>query len=172
MIRKANETDLKRISEIYLSIIKKEAVEGGQTEWKENVYPTYDTAKLALKRNDIYVYEENGSILATAIINHIQMDSYKDGGWKLDAPDDKILVIHTLAVDPAFAKRGIGKKFIEFYENLAREMHISSLRLDTNEKNYSARAFYKKLGYEEVNIVNTTFNGIPNYHLVLLEKVL
>lgn len=45
------------------------------------------------------------------------------------------------------------------------------MRLDTNEKNVRARRMYKTLGYREIGIVDTTFNGIPGVELVLLEKM-
>lgn len=45
------------------------------------------------------------------------------------------------------------------------------MRLDTNAKNARARKLYKSLGYEEVGIVDTTFNGIVGVELVLLEKM-
>lgn len=48
----------------------------------------------------------------------------------------------------------------------------TELRMDTNEKNKTARAMYQKLGYEEIGILPTEFNGIPHVNLVLLEKSL
>ena len=42
--------------------------------------------------------------------------------------------------------------------------------MDTNEKNQAARALYRSLGYEEIGVVPTVFNGIPDVRLVLLEK--
>jgi hypothetical protein len=36
--------------------------------------------------------------------------------------------------------------------------------------NKAARTMYQKLGYKEIGIVPTTFNGIPGVDLVLLEK--
>ncbi|KXB66199.1 hypothetical protein HMPREF1863_01148 [Aedoeadaptatus coxii] len=45
------------------------------------------------------------------------------------------------------------------------------MRLDTNAKNVRARRMYKTLGYREIGIVDTTFNGIPGVELVLLEKI-
>ena len=44
------------------------------------------------------------------------------------------------------------------------------LRMDTNARNAVARGLYKKLGYKEIGIVPTEFNGIPDVQLVLLEK--
>ena len=43
-------------------------------------------------------------------------------------------------------------------------------RMATNAKNTAARAMYRKLGYAEIAIVPTVFNGIPGVDLVLLEK--
>lgn len=37
-------------------------------------------------------------------------------------------------------------------------------------RNAVARGLYKKLGYKEIGIVPTEFNGIPDVQLVLLEK--
>jgi ribosomal protein S18 acetylase RimI-like enzyme len=42
--------------------------------------------------------------------------------------------------------------------------------MDTNVRNERARTMYRKLGYKEIAIVPTVFNGIPNVQLVLLEK--
>ena len=44
--------------------------------------------------------------------------------------------------------------------------------MDTNERNASARALYRNLGYREVSIVPCACNGIPGVQLVCLEKTL
>ena len=66
-----------------------------------------------------------------------------------EAPDDKIMVIHTLTVDPKAAGKGIGSAFVDFYEKLAKQENCIALRLDTNARNTGARALYNKLGYRE-----------------------
>ena len=48
----------------------------------------------------MYVCEDEGDILASAIINHQQVDVYADGDFIYEAPDNEIMVIHTLTVDP------------------------------------------------------------------------
>ena len=137
------------------------------------IYPTIDTAKNALKREDLFIYENEEKIIgASAIINKIQVDVYEKGNWKKDAKDDEIMVLHTLTVEPNKSHNGIGKKFVQYYENYAKENNCTELRLDTNEINSVERQFYKKLGYTEIGIVPTVFNGIPNVNLVLIEKIL
>lgn len=59
---------------------------------------------------------------------------------------------------------------MKFYEDYALQHGRHELRIDTNERNAAARAMYKKLGYKEIGIVPTVFNGIPDVMLVMLEK--
>ena len=80
------------------------------------------------------------------------------------------MVLHTLAVSPDFKHRGYGTNFVKFYEKYAFENGCLYLRIDTREKNYIARALYKKLGYDEVGIVSSNFNGISDFNLVCMEK--
>ncbi len=171
-IRKAAEADIKQIAEIYEHILDEEA--GGRltTGWIRGVYPSDETAASAVARGDMYVYEDGGNIIASAVINHQQVDVYADGEFIYDAPDDEIMVIHTLTVDPKVSGRGAGSAFVAFYEELARQEGCTTLRLDTNEKNTGARALYNKLGYREAGIVPCIFNGIPDVNLVLFEKKL
>ena len=157
--------------EIYDKILSNEEKGIVTIGWIRDIYPTINTAKDALARNDLFVYEnEDKKIIASAIINQKQVDSYKFGNWENKVDDDKVMVLHTLTVDPTVSHKGIGRKFVEFYENYARYNNCSELRMDTNEKNKIAREFYKKIGYNEIGIVRTIFNGISNVNLVLLEK--
>ena len=114
----------------------------------------------------MYVAEIGGEVVATGIINKIQVDVYADVDWKYDAPEDKVAVLHTLAVEPDARGKGIGRSFVKFYEDLARERGCEVLRIDTNARNTAARKMYEKLGYTESGIVPTVFNGIKNVDLV------
>lgn len=173
MIRKANEADLPAIVAIYDHIHQKEDAGQAHTGWLTGIYPVEATARAALGRDDLFVYEDTaGQILATAIINRTQVDSYAAGHWAFEAPDDAVMVLHTLVVEPAAAGHGVGRAFVEFYEHYALEHSCPYLRIDTNAINAPARAMYRKLGFRETDIVPCTFNGIPNVNLVLLEKKL
>ena len=44
--------------------------------WIKGIYPTEDTAMAALKRDDLFVIEEDSKIIGTGIINQKQMDAY------------------------------------------------------------------------------------------------
>lgn len=170
MIRKAIPADIPAVVAIYDSL--HDAEEAGQITigWQRNIYPTEATASAALQRDDLFVLEESGQILASAIINQIQVDVYAGAAWENDVPDDQVCVLHTLTVSPKAAHLGFGSAFVRFYEEYAEKHGCPELRIDTNERNLAARAMYKKHGYKEIGIVPTVFNGIPGVNLVLMEK--
>ena len=169
-IRKATSRDIDQIVEIYDRIHGEEEAGRVTIGWDRSIYPTRKTAEDSLGRNDLFVMEEKGLIVAAAIINQVQVPEYRMAAWKYDAPEDEVMVLHTLAVDPSRKARGYGKAFVAFYEEYAREHNCCYLRLDTNFINSRARKMYAGLGYVEIGIVNCVFNGIEGVRLVCLEK--
>lgn len=170
MIRLAKKEDLCHVAEIYEQIhdeIEKGAASVG---WIRGVYPTLKTAEDALLKEELFVLEEHGKILAAAKINQTQEKEYAFVDWLYSAEPDEVLVMHTLVVSPFAKGKGLGKQFIAFYEKRAKEQGCKVLRIDTNEKNKRARALYQYLGFREAGVVPCVFNGIPNVPLVCLEK--
>ena len=172
MIRKATLDDLDAISAIYDAIHDREEAGLAVIGWNRAIYPTRASGEASIRAGDMYVLEEDGRILAAAKINQKQEESYAQGTWTHEAADSEVLVLHTLVVHPEAAGRGIGKRFVAFYEECAARMACPYLRMDTNARNAAARALYKKLGYIEVSIVPCVFNGLEGVDLVLLEKTL
>ena len=171
IIRKATEADIPFIAAVYDDIHDREESGETTTGWLRGIYPVQETAKAAVARDDMFVLEnERGEICGTGIINQIQVDVYKDAPWRYPADDSEVMVLHTLVIAGKTSHKGYGRAFLAFYENYAGEQGCPCLRLDTNARNTAARDFYKRHGYEEIGIVPTVFNGIPNVDLVLLEK--
>ncbi len=173
MIRLAACDDIDRIAEIYEAILTAQDSGSCATGWVRGVYPTADTARVAIDAGELYVMVEEERIVAAARINQVQVKEYFDcDTWQYDAPEHRVLVLHTLTVDPACKGKGYGSGFVRFYEDMARQSNCPYLRMDTNIINLAARALYKKLGYAEIGIVDSVFNGIEGVKLVLLEKYL
>lgn len=170
MIRKASEKDIEAVAEIYDDIHTAEEQGAVSIGWIRGVYPTAATAEAALQREDLFVEEDGGRIVGAAIINQQQVDVYKNGKWNYDVPANEVMVLHTLVISPRIAGKGYGREFVSFYEQYALSRHCHYLRIDTNMKNTRARAMYKKMGYQEIDIVPCVFNGIEGVRLVLLEK--
>ena len=170
MIRRANEADIPAVSAIYDRI--HDAEEAGKLTigWQRGVYPTEATARVALAAGDLFVLEEDGAVVASARINRVQVPDYAMVDWRYAAPDDKVMVLHTLTVDPPLSGRGYGRAFLDFYESYAQENGCDTLRIDTNARNCVARAMYARRGYRESGVIPTVFNGISGVDLVCMEK--
>ena len=169
MIRKATLQDVDQINEIYNDIHTEE--ENGRliVEWARDVYPTKQTAIDGIKANEMFVMEIDGEIVAAAKINQEQEEEYEQADWTYEVENDQIMVLHTLVVSPKHGKKGYGKRFVEFYEEYASYHGCKYLRMDTSSKNLIARKLYNKLGYKEVSILPSVFNGL-SFGLVCLEK--
>ncbi len=171
-IRKGTEQDLPAIATIYDHIHTAEETGRAVIGWVRGVYPVPATARAALDAGELFVLEYRGQAAASARINRVQVPEYALGNWAWKAEPDRVMVLHTLAVEPALSGRGLGRAFVAFYEDYAAAAGCTVLRMDTNEKNAAARRLYAGLGYREAGIVPCDFNGIPGVSLVLLEKKL
>ncbi len=172
LFRKATMDDLQAVAEIYAQVHTAEETGRMTVGWARNVYPTCSTAEDALLRDDLFVAEDNGKIVGTAIINQIQPDCYNEGKWEYKVPKEQVMVLHTLCVNPALSGRGYGRQFVAFYEEYALSNKCHYLRMDTQIINLNARSLYRLMEYKEIGTVPCVFNGIENVQLILLEKKL
>lgn len=171
MIRKATVEDIEEVTSIYDELHNAEEAGEIVIGWKRNVYPTRNTAEKAFEQGELFVYESNGKVIASAIINHNQCECYQNANWSEVVADDKVLVLHTMTVNPQCFHLGIGQKIVAFFERLASERNCKWVRLDTQTKNVNPRSFYPKVGYTEVEVVRTAgFNGLGEVELALFEK--
>ncbi len=173
-IRKAVAADGNRCLEIYNAVCDWEAVNGRQTCWNKESYPTMETVQKALAAEEMYVLEDekaagtsgcankgrNSKIVACGIINQFQPEIYGKYNWKIAAEPEEVLVLHTFAVDPVFQGKGYGRIFMDFYESLAEKTGCKALRLDTLLTNTKAQAMYKKLGFAITGQCNDDPNGV------------
>lgn len=169
-IRPATADDLPRIEQIYDAIHTAEETGTASVGWARGVYPTRATAQTGLDAGDLFVLADGGTVYAAGRINREQVPVYAEVPWAHDVPPEQVLVLHTLVVDPAVAGHGCGTQFVRFYEQRARALGCTVLRIDTNAKNAAARRLYVRLGFREAAIVPCTFNGIAGVELVCLEK--
>lgn len=80
IFEKASETDIISICHIYDDIHCAEEKGLLFVGWKRGVYPTDKTAPDSFNRGDLFVEkDEEGIVVAAAIINKIQVPDYKKG---------------------------------------------------------------------------------------------
>jgi ribosomal protein S18 acetylase RimI-like enzyme len=62
------------------------------------------------------------------------------------------LYVGELAVDPQYEGRGVGRALIDAVTEHAEQLGLVTITLDTGAANTNARAFYKRLGFEEEDV--------------------
>ena len=173
IIRKATEEDVSFVADIYNKIHALEQARKISIGWNPNVYPIRETAEKALGTDTLFVLTVDGNVIASAIINHEQPEAYSLVNWEYVASGDKVGVLHTLVVNPDFGGQGLGKLFVEFFENYCRKLGCDVVRLDTQVKNDRPFNMYPKLGYRLAGIRETRFQNLPEtVSLAMFEKKL
>ena len=81
IIRKASEHDIDTIAMIYEAIHDEEEKGLAVIGWIRNVYPTRKTAEDWMKRGDLFVLEDEGAVVAAAVINLIHVPEYRFASW-------------------------------------------------------------------------------------------
>lgn len=64
-------------------------------------------------------------------------------------PDNEMLMVYSVAIDPARQGEGHGRALMAFAEDHARHLGLPRMMLYTNEKMSDNIALYKRLGYEQ-----------------------
>lgn len=66
--------------------------------------------------------------------------------------EDHYAFIYELVMLPEYRNKGYGKKIIEEAIKWAKERNLTSIELNALSNNYSARAFYERVGFEEFQV--------------------
>ena len=90
---------------------------------------------------------------------------YAQVGWDIDEP---AIVVHRLAVDPAFRGSGIAGALMHKAEEIAVERGITVLRVDTNTQNEATQRLFPKLGYQLAGKISLKFR--PGLRFFCYEK--
>jgi len=118
----------------------------GMFQW-QNEYPALENIKQDIEDRTLYGYYENGKCLGAVCISTFQDEEYKEINWK--GPDENVIVIHRLAVNPDSQAKGIARLLMDFAEEYARKEKHSAIRLDSYSQNKRALKFYENRGYQK-----------------------
>ena len=146
MIRAGKMDDLNKIEDMVSRakiVMKRE----GNEQWNDD-YPKREHYETDLNNGELYVCEMEGEVVGACCISDEGHHEYKEINWSNDEP---YLCIKRLVVDPRVQGKGIGKKFYEYIEALAKERGINYVRTDTNEHNKAAIRLFEKSHYALVD---------------------
>ena len=105
--------------------------------WSKGKHPTADGIRSYIKEGSMYLYKEEDIIVGAMAVTMYQGVDYHAIEWSEQVPDDKVAVIHILAVHPDRQGSGVGS-----------EMVPEAVRLDALASNTPAHNMYKRLGFE------------------------
>ncbi|MCG8577983.1 MAG: GNAT family N-acetyltransferase [Flavobacteriales bacterium] len=154
---KGTVNDLKETFELLQSCARHMA-DNGLNQWNEN-YPTIAHVEQDVSNQTLYLKKIDGRIAGVISVDDQQSPEYKDIVWKY--PNEKVMVIHRMAVHPDFQKMGIAKELMDFAENFARQNNFDSIRLDAYSENKRVLSIYKQRGYHYRGDIYFPFRDAP-----------
>ena len=117
--------------------------ESGNLQWDDH-YPNPEVFQRDVESAQLWLAEIDTSLGGVAAITTDQAPEYAQVGWDLAEP---AIVVHRLAVDPAFRGQGIAGALMLQAEAVAEDRGIHVLRVDTNTQNEATQKLFPKLGY-------------------------
>lgn len=171
-IRKATESDLDCIENLYENICGYLETHKNYPGWKKDIYPTRCDAEKGFQADGLYIARIDSKTAGAMILKHEPEEGYKNGNWLTEDDYQHIYVVYTLAVHPDFLKCGVGTELLMFAERVARTEQCISIRLDVVKDNFPAEQLYQKCGYQFIGTVSLGYEayGLPWYNLY--EKIL
>lgn len=153
-IRKGTMQDVEEMGQLYDAVNDYLADHVNYPGWRKGIYPTREDAVRGINEGCLYVAAKGLKIAGSMILRHEPEKAYYTLSWKRDISYDKVFVIYTFAVHPAYLNQNIGSQLLEFAEETALECGVESLRLDVYEGNLPAISLYEKNGFEYIGTVD------------------
>lgn len=158
-IRKSNETDFKRIMEIYEYARGFMAKTGNPNQWGPTNWPPEALIHDDISNGNSYVCtNEDGRVLGTFFFEYGQdiEPTYRDindGEW---SQNEAYGVVHRIASDGSV--KGIGQYCLDWaYEQ------AGNLRIDTHPDNVVMQKLLEKLGFKKCGIIHVLEDNYPRY---------
>ena len=115
---------------------------------------------------------------------NVLVDLYNLGAGFLVAQQDNIIVgyiifwirfedeghIISIAVDPKYHRKKIGSCLVETTMEIFQKYNVDKIQLEVRKGNHKARKFYRKLGFEEKNMIINYYEDGEN--AMIMEKIL
>ena len=135
----------------------------GNLQWDDD-YPNAEVFERDIEAGQLWVAEMDGAIAGVAAVSTDQEPEYAEV-WDIE---EVAVVVHRLAVDPAFRGAGVAGALMGKAEEVAVERGIRVLRVDTNTQNEATQRLLPKLGYELAGEIGLGFR--PGLRFLCYEK--
>jgi Acetyltransferases len=136
----------------------------GNLQWDEH-YPAAAVFEHDVELRQLWVSEIEGVLAGMVAVTTGPEPDYGHAGWNVEEAG---VMVHRLAVDPAFRGTGLASALMQKAEEVARERGIPAVRTDTSAENEAAQRLFLKLGYAETGEVTLSFR--PGLRVLCFEK--
>ena len=116
--------------------------------WCKGKHPTAECIRAYIDEGSMYLYREKDAIVGAMAITMYQGEDYHAIDWTQQVTDNKVAVIHILAVSPDTQSKGIGSEMIREAIHLAHSRDMKAIRLDALASNTPAHRLYERLDFE------------------------
>jgi ribosomal protein S18 acetylase RimI-like enzyme len=141
-IRLATQGDLPALMALVRRVVPL-MLAAGNRQWDEG-YPNRSVFERDIVLEQLWVAEAENGIAGVAALTMDQEPEYAQANWDMSV---KALVVHRLAVDPAFRGAGVASALMQKAEEVAVGREFAVVRVDTNTKNAATQRLFPKLGY-------------------------
>jgi GNAT superfamily N-acetyltransferase len=164
LVRPARPSDLPTLMALVRRVVPLMRAEGN-LQWDDE-YPNEQVFSADIDANQLWIAEPHeGALAGVAAITTDQSPEYADVGWDIH---EAAIVVHRLAVDPAFRGAGIAAALMQQAETVARDRGITILRIDTGMQNAATQRLFQKLGYSLAGEISLNFR--PGLRVLCYEK--
>ena len=144
----ATQNDFEAIIAFYDDVTERTPEMATYARWSKGKHPTVEGIRAYIDEESMYLYRANSAIVGAMAVTMYQGEDYHAIDWTEQVPDDKVAVIHILAVSPDSQGTGIGSEMIREAIRLARSKGMQATRLDALASNTPAHKIYERLGFE------------------------
>ena len=166
-IRKCREEDIARTGNFYDRVVKQLDEHVNYPRWIYRVYPSEGTVRSMTEAGAQYVCTHEGDIVGAFALDDRPPECFSNGSWRRDLPAGSYMVLHALAVDPAFQRRGAASEIVRFCIDRAKSEGYRAMRVDIIPDNVPARTLVEKHGFVYAGDAASglEFAGIPTFSL-------
>ena len=144
----ATQNDFETIIAFYDDVTERTPEMGTYARWQKGKHPTEEGISAYINEGSMYIYRERGVIVGAMAVTMYQGEGYHTIEWSQQVSDEKVAVIHILAVSPDAQGKGIGSEMIREAIRLAQNNGMQAIRLDALASNTPAHKIYERLGFE------------------------
>ncbi len=147
-IKKACPDRFQAVRAFYHAVIDGVGSSSDSVGWKKDIYPSPDFLRDSIRNGELFIAEEDGTIVGSMVLNHQYNEEYRKFQWPVQLEDEELTVIHALAIHPRYTGKGFAKQLVQFAIDHAREHRQKAIRLDVLKGNLRAEKLYSGLGFQ------------------------